>query len=249
MKLAGASRPAELKLDGCFSPAYDRLIRKQFYIVSPEPSPNTPLRDATLLPLGAYTNLPEGHVPKPMPTLPATPLGDIKTKAEILEEKIKLQREMAADIYLQAKHQLLKHSNKQLPKVSLVADGRVLFGAIRKTFLRVLKRKSESQWLSTLDSQAHEELFQALLLVSLKSVVTDRTKIKLWKVGGRLSKLQKELRSENTKAIELAQIMKVSLEDLHRVTFARAHDRTNLYLAFGKTDQYEYLRQEAPATW
>lgn len=172
-----------------------------------------------------------------MPTLPATPLGDIRTKAEVLEEKIKLQREMAADIYLQAKHQLLKHPNARPPKVSLVADGRVLFGAIRKTFLRVLKRKSESQWLSTLDSLAHEELFQALLLVSLKSVVTDGTKIKLWKVGGRLSRLQKELRSENTKAIELAQTMKVSLEDLHRATLARAHGRTNLCLAFGKTDQ------------
>ncbi|KAL0632157.1 hypothetical protein Q9L58_008950 [Maublancomyces gigas] len=233
VKLAGASRPAELKLDGCFSPAYDRLIRKQFYIVSPEPSPNTPLRDATLLPLGAYTNLPEGHVPKPMPTLPATPLGDIKTKAEILEEKIKLQREMAADIYLQAKHQLLKHSNKQLPKVSLVANGRVLFGAIRKTFLRVLKRKSESQWLSTLDSQAHEELFQALLLVSLKSVVTDRKKIKLWKVGGRLSKLQKELRSENTKAIELAQTMKDLGKQINMNTYDRKRRRLGKVLLPG----------------
>lgn len=145
-----------------------------------------------------------------MPTLPATPLGDTKTKTEILEEKIKMQREMAADIYLQAKHQLLQRPNEQPPKISLMADGRVLFGAIRKTFLRVLKRKSESQWLSTLDSQMHEELFQALLLVSLKSVVIDRTKIRLWKVGGRLSRLQKELRNENTKAIEFARIMKVS---------------------------------------
>lgn len=222
MKLASASRPAELKLDGCFSPAYDRLIRKQFYIVSPELFPDTPPRVATLLPLGAYTDLPEGHVPKPMPTLPATPLGDVKTKTEILEEKIKMQREMAADIYLQAKHQLLKHPGTQSPKVSLMADGRVLFGVIRKTFLRVLKRKSESQWLSTLDSQTHEELFQALLLVSLKSVVIDRTNIRLWKVGGRLSRLQKELKSENTKAIELAQIMKVSLEGLYCVILTRA---------------------------
>lgn len=179
-----------------------------------------------------------------MPKLPATPMEVNKTRTERREEEAKRQREMATDIYLQVKHELLGRPCKLPPRISLMADGWALFSAIRKTYLRVMKKGSESQWLSSFDSQMHEELFKALLLVSLKSVVMDGAAIRLWKVGGRYSSLQKELRDENTKAVELARIRQVSLESCTAYIF-----RTNRYSVSRGTVQYQHLRQEVPPTW
>lgn len=200
---------------------FDALIQNKESAISPKPALNTP-QTTTLLPLELYTDLPRGLTPMPMPKLPEAPSRCTKTKREKLQVEVRRQREMAANIYLRAKTLFLQNGCKQpgSREIPLTADGRLLFTAIRKTFVRVMKKKTESQWLCTLGSNQHEEVLQALLLVSLKSVVTDGTKVSLWKIGGRFSGLQKELRDENNKAVELAQIWKVCSEDPPSFTFS-----------------------------
>lgn len=142
-----------------------------------------------------------------------TQLWGTKIRPEKLVKEVRRQREIALDIYLQSRKEFLqfsgkrcRHSRRMLPTADY---GRNLFEAIRETLSQVLEKKSEGEWLSTLDSHEKIELFQALLVVSLKSTVIDRKKINLWKVQGRPSKLQNELREENNNAVRLARFQKV----------------------------------------
>lgn len=142
-----------------------------------------------------------------------TQLWGTKIRPEKLVKEVRRQREIALDIYLQSRKEFLhfsekrcRHSRRMLPTAD---HGRNLFEAIRETLSQVLEKKSEGEWLSTLDSHEKIELFQALLVVSLKSTVIDRKKINLWKVKGRPLKLQNELREENNNAVRLARFQKV----------------------------------------
>lgn len=181
------------------------------------PPPPTPQRSVPpLLHKQTKKNLPPltptPHPQRTKPSPPLTlagcflPLPDVPLPSALRSAVHLRQRTAAADLYVSASALLLSRARRR-PRTT---DGQALFVVLRVLLARVLARRAETEWMQQDGAQQKKDVMRALIMAVLKSVVVVGGASRLWAVAEWYQRLQRELKSERSRADEVAESRRVS---------------------------------------